>query len=255
MSDQVISILAFSCVHLPINHQRSTDWLIDAVEARRPDRLVSMGDMLDCASLSKHPAFEQATLEQEIEAGREFLEDLHDASPKSELVLMGGNHEQRAVREENKKFGNLVQWEHQLRDTMRLFPRCETRPYRNSPKGLYSCGQVTFCHGYSTSDSQIRYAAYAATPDNGLFCYGHTHRGHDPSRIRFGSSQWVRCHYVNPGTFIDPETAKEGYAQTYDTSLWSCGYLWITVKPKRKHSGKIHWTCERVKCPHYPSVQ
>lgn len=86
-------------VHCPYHDQHAWDLMLEAGKTISPDAIVVMGDLLDCYTVSRHskdPA-RAGTLDKEVAAAREMLDQLDSLGAK-EKVYLEGNHEQRLVR-------------------------------------------------------------------------------------------------------------------------------------------------------------
>ncbi|MCP1367743.1 exonuclease subunit SbcD, partial [Halomonas sp. BBD48] len=67
-------------------HQRFLDWLLDTLEARRPDALLVAGDIFDVVNPSLR-AQEQLY---------NFIVAVHERLPRLTLVMIAGNHDSGA---------------------------------------------------------------------------------------------------------------------------------------------------------------
>lgn len=88
-------------VHVPFHDTKSLGLVLDILEDRKLDRLVINGDFFDFYCINshgpKHPDI-QATLEYELESGREMLVNLRKRFPDLKIVFNSGNHEWRLDR-------------------------------------------------------------------------------------------------------------------------------------------------------------
>lgn len=120
-------------VVIPDPHQPYTDpkWeriVLDVIRDVKPAKVICLGDLLDCYSLSKfdtNPA-RLEKLQDEIDLGRKFLWRIAEAAPQAERHLLEGNHEDRlrrtvwnmqgAHRElaRLREFQRLLRWENLL---------------------------------------------------------------------------------------------------------------------------------------------
>jgi hypothetical protein len=109
--------LVINDIHGPFHDPRLIDEngrgvVLEVAENLLVDRIVVAGDCLDLINMSSHdngrvhPQI-QVTLEDELEWGREFFYNLRARFPKTEIVFLYGNHEDRydrAVVKDHKKF-------------------------------------------------------------------------------------------------------------------------------------------------------
>jgi hypothetical protein len=85
---------------VPDRHGKAMDpkaWEIlkDVAQDLRPDRVIVMGDFLDMVSLSHHPKREPDTtrFDDEIEEGKQALDELQEAAQARHFDYLEGNHE------------------------------------------------------------------------------------------------------------------------------------------------------------------
>lgn len=111
--------LVFNDVHIPYHDPENLALLVDIAVDIDVDRVVIAGDLLDfynVNSYGKHPDVE-TVLEEEISAGREFLELLRERLPTAEIVFLFGNHEDRLDRyivDKCPVFWNIIKLEKML---------------------------------------------------------------------------------------------------------------------------------------------
>jgi predicted phosphodiesterase len=87
-------------IHTPYHDDRAISVVVKYIKATKPDQIIQLGDMYDCYSLSrfdKDPA-RISSLQEEIDRGALIWQQLKEASPKSKLVMLEGNHERRLVK-------------------------------------------------------------------------------------------------------------------------------------------------------------
>lgn len=83
-------------VHVPYHDPRAWGTVLNAIQAYKPDRVVQLGDFLDCYPISRHQKYPgRKTLAQEIKAGRGALLELLQAADKALVDITWGNHEER----------------------------------------------------------------------------------------------------------------------------------------------------------------
>lgn len=93
--------LAFGDAHwTDIGQERSVahEALLRVAKAIQPDYLLSVGDLLDFSSVSRHDPVHwgaKTTVRQEIEACRKHLDDLSELAPNARRRWVRGNHDDR----------------------------------------------------------------------------------------------------------------------------------------------------------------
>lgn len=94
------------------------EWIGKYIAEKRPSTVIHLGDHWDMASLSSYDkgkkSFEGRTYRADVEAGNEALEiltrNIKAGSPKTRLVLLRGNHENRIERavEDTRELENAI---------------------------------------------------------------------------------------------------------------------------------------------------
>lgn len=89
--------LVFGDVHIPFEDARAVDVMLRFASHLQPDVIILGGDIIDCYELSRFPKDPRrgASFRAELEKGREFLERVRSACPKSKIQYVIGNHEFR----------------------------------------------------------------------------------------------------------------------------------------------------------------
>lgn len=88
-------IMIINDVHVPYQH----DGLLDEIRKHKDmDYLVIGGDLIDCESCSSFQMLERPTLEEELVAAHEFIQEINKIV-NCEIICIKGNHEERLERE------------------------------------------------------------------------------------------------------------------------------------------------------------
>jgi predicted phosphodiesterase len=93
------TLLAFGDVHIPHHNPRAVEVLCRAAERLRPDRIVCLGDLLDCGQFSTHPptyGIPETDYVEDLRQANALLDRLQKAC--RHLVMVEGNHEHRLDR-------------------------------------------------------------------------------------------------------------------------------------------------------------
>lgn len=128
-SDRLRPVLIVPDCHAPFHSVDGWELMLDVARDLKPERIVVMGDFLDCYSVSRHskdPA-RQSNLDGEIAVARGLLDEL-DALGATEKDFLEGNHEFRLVRYMEERAPEL----HGLLEIPKLL-RLEERGWRWTP--------------------------------------------------------------------------------------------------------------------------
>ena len=88
-------VMIINDVHVPYQH----DGLLDEIKKHKDmDYLVIGGDLIDCESCSSFQMLERPTLEEELVAAHEFIQEINKII-NAEIICIKGNHEERLERE------------------------------------------------------------------------------------------------------------------------------------------------------------
>ena len=91
-------VMIINDVHVPYQH----DGLLDEINKHKDmDCLVIGGDLIDCESCSSFQMLERPTLEEELVAAHEFVQEINKRI-NCDIVCIKGNHEERLEREISK---------------------------------------------------------------------------------------------------------------------------------------------------------
>lgn len=231
--------IAFSCLHFPEQDAAAIEWLLSQIAEHKPACVVSLGDMIDTACLSRFSKDSVASLAAEYAAVDLFCESVNKAAPQAKKVWMQGNHEQRMFRAEHSALSEILDYRKHIKSARNW----KHLPYIYSRQHVFRMGPVTFHHGFSCSDSGIKREVINLGNPNGLVISGHTHRPHDVVPVAFGNTR-VPYWYANPGTFIRPE---QGYTHTLDTSRWGTGIIVGETTTKRQVGSIPEWTAQLLR--------
>jgi hypothetical protein len=90
--------VALGDLHVPDHDPHAWELALRAVEVIQPERVILLGDMLDCASVSRYrqpPKVIADGLQPQIDLFGSCMRDLHSAAPDAQIVMLPGNHELR----------------------------------------------------------------------------------------------------------------------------------------------------------------
>ena len=113
--------IVFNDVHAPFHDTKALSLVLDVAEDIQVDRIVINGDLLDFYDINshgaKHPDIMQK-LDNEIDWGIEFFQNLRKRFKEQEIVFIFGNHEYRLDRfimNNCPAFWNIIKLEKMLR--------------------------------------------------------------------------------------------------------------------------------------------
>lgn len=95
VSDVKKKVMIINDVHVPYQHEK----LLNEIKKHSDiDYLVIGGDLIDCESCSSFQVLERPTLEEELVAAHEFIQEINKII-NAEIICIKGNHEERLERE------------------------------------------------------------------------------------------------------------------------------------------------------------
>lgn len=97
------TIIAIGDCHFPFSNAASLFRIEQMAKQIKPQVILQIGDAMDAFSFGKYPRTHNLmTPNQELELGKKMLyqmwENLKKASPKSKMVQMTGNHDERVIK-------------------------------------------------------------------------------------------------------------------------------------------------------------
>lgn len=93
------TVVVFSDAHIIPNIRSSAQKaLLSVCKSINPDMIINLGDIFDFASISSHDKLSwenRFTLEEELQAGLDFMEDVHKSAPQAKKYFLFSNHDCR----------------------------------------------------------------------------------------------------------------------------------------------------------------
>lgn len=159
-------------VHSPFEHKHAWSVVMDALAEFNADTFVSLGDFMDCLSVShwsKDPS-RALSLKDEIEHAWRLLDEIEARTPGARRIYIGGNHEDRLQRYLQDKAPELFG----LIDIPKLL-HLEERGWEYVPyKSDIQIGKLNLTHDVGSAG---RYNVYRALDTyQSPIATGHTHR-------------------------------------------------------------------------------
>jgi len=173
------TILFFSDLHIPFENKISVEIMLDYVKQIKPDTIIVGGDLIDFYKIStyiKNPKERNTNIE--IKLAKQFLINLRNDFPDSEIIYIEGNHEQRFERYIIK---NAVE----LYDVLENFyPEKLGLEHLNIKyqKGVFRIGKLWFLHGHEVNvrNYNVEYITNVMWKRiHSNFICGHWHRTQD----------------------------------------------------------------------------
>ena len=104
-------IMFLSDLHVPFHDKAALRLVMEVIADFKPSILVSNGDFLDCAAISRHSKDPRRALgfKKELNAANEILDQLDSLCPDARKIFLEGNHEQRLIRYLEEKAPELAE--------------------------------------------------------------------------------------------------------------------------------------------------
>jgi len=161
-----------SDVHSPFTDERAWRLVMDALADFKPDVFVSLGDFMDCfsvSSYSKDPS-RALSLKDEVETAARMLDEIDERAQGARRIYCNGNHEDRLQRYLQDKAPELFS----LIDISKLL-RLEDRGWEFVPyKQFAKLGKLHLTHDVGAAGKYAVYRAMDAFQSPVIT--GHVHR-------------------------------------------------------------------------------
>lgn len=225
--------------HVPFHDKATWRACLQLIRDEKPDEVILVGDFLDVSSMSSHApgGWEISKLSEEIEAGKNALRELRDASADASIIYLEGNHESRPQRLAQQRLSQIVDLV-KLNELLGL----DELGIKWLPEGrALKRGNLRFVHGYWTNDHHAKtHLVRLLWPG---VIYGHTHRpqmysfadGDGSVRVAYGmpcmcelNPEWMRGQpngWVNGFgvTYVDEAT---GQFNVYPVLSFNGRFVW-----------------------------
>jgi hypothetical protein len=89
--------MVFTDTHVPYQDDAALEVIYGVIRDVNPVRVIHLGDLLDCATISKYvkPRDVKHSIQDEIDGARTILHQVSQLAPDAEKFLLEGNHEKR----------------------------------------------------------------------------------------------------------------------------------------------------------------
>lgn len=231
----------FACIsdlHLPHHDENAVTWALQRLREYKPDVVVVNGDLLEGDAASRWPNENDHDLADEYDAVGYVVKEIEAAVPGAEYVWTWGNHDAntqaknriprklRRVTDIHRHVPELLKW--------------KTLPYINTPRCVYSIGQVRFFHGFSAAMNSDAMEGLAFGREFGLTVRGHTHRPTQQIQRVMRGRLGLRYWYANTGCLmqIDPPPT---YVERSNTQSWGQAMLVGEAMPLKSPREGRYW--------------
>ncbi len=246
-------------VHVPFQDPAALEIVKDIIVAVQPEVVVNIGDLFDCASISKFPKDPRRkdSLQDEIYLGAEHLREIRDLSLHADHYLFEGNHEERLRRtiwnmNDGARelagldvFDKYINWETILADAnvdgWNFIPYDE-QPVQILPIKLLTKHGTKLASGMGAS-GRTAFKEWITYGMSGMS--GHSHRlGDFFHRDRNGSHRWIEtgccCELSGvPGGSPDHDWHQGCVVITYTDDWFNCELVYI-------QDGRAMWRDEVI---------
>lgn len=173
---KLITGVFLSDIHLPFNINMSG--ILKYIKDLKPDQIILGGDVIDADGTFGIDGWTADEVEKkmfklydrDMKLLNKLLEELHHASPKSKIIFLEGNHEERYRRPKNR-------YPELLKGRCNIPNEVSVKLERWVPYGdydsFYKVGDMLFTHGTIFPDAHSKKMAQAYLPNK--VCYGHIH--------------------------------------------------------------------------------
>lgn len=237
---KITRTMVINDIHIPYHNSKLINLsggglVLDILEDLKLDRLIINGDLMDMYGVNSHGPKDPGvieTLEDELQAGVEFIENLRKRFPKLEIVYLFGNHSTRLNRyiiKNAKPFWNLLTIEKQLRleeNGIEYYPYQEKYQIENS-----NCFVVHSPPSYGVNGARTSLLKKL----DQTFIYGCTHR--EQKACITAASGEVHAAYFNGwlGSVDETESHREVFSYTKGHQDWQNCFIIVTVVDGKEH--------------------
>lgn len=204
------TVLNIPDIHFPNHDQRALDVVLAFVKKKKPTKIMLLGDLIDGEQLSSYQkVLDTGAIQNELDQSKEFLKELRKAAGKNtEILLKGGNHDNRVKRFLTSKAAELLGLNALKMENLFSLTDKDINikwiPYEKR----YTEGDVIWTHGWHVRPKS-GYSAHAGLEHSGRFngVSGHTHRLAKVLRTDYGGTPkyWIESGFLGS---LNPEDWK-----------------------------------------------
>lgn len=190
-----------------------------AVQELQPDTVAFVGDMVDFPALSKYPQRQEwvGSTQRGIDAYSAYLAQTRANAPNARIVVVHGNHEQRAINFVERQANELSGLRRAMggRAVLSLaflarYDELEVESVDGYPNGTYWLeDNLKLVHGTNTKTGGSNAARYLAT-EMETTIYGHTHRQELAFKTRATRLGGITIAAASPGALCASDGSVPG---------------------------------------------
>lgn len=217
---EIKRFMAVADNHGDMADTRTVDAVLRFKDEFKPDIRVHLGDNWDFRNIRSGASEDEkcASLQEDWEAGEEFLEEYFDGKGEKHFLL--GNHDTRMWNIARSASGLVRDYaEDGIR---RIKGRCKKLgvklyPY-DAALGIYQMGKLAMIHGYHAGTNAAR--SHANVYGNCIFGHVHTQECAPVPSIEPAEARSIGCLCKRDMHYINAQTGKLKWANG-----WAYGYL------------------------------
>ena len=190
------NVLCYSCLHIPAQHPRALEFLIELKKEYKPDLVVDLGDTFDVAQPSRHGGNPDIySPSEELRISKEEIKPFIELFPK--LLICESNHTNRyfrAAKDANIPIGAM----RTINDIYNL-----PKDWKFAPEWIID--NVVYRHGFGSAPAFVN-----ATRSGVSYVQGHLHSILD---CKYASSPFSCFFGATSGCLVNPkaETMQYGF--------------------------------------------
>jgi predicted phosphodiesterase len=223
---KVRKVLLMSDLHIPYHDTKAVTLALKVADHVQPDQIIIVGDGIDFHGLSrftKDPGVEEMLVD-EISEMREFLASLRKRFPKTELIYILGNHENRLVKyiqEQAPALYGVVTFRQLLDlDTLHI----KDVPY--GPDQMYKIPGCDLLVRHENITGGVHSAHATVTKAMRSVVFGHTHRIQESQIVSIDDHNH---RGINIGCLCDKHSPVMSYVKNH--WQWALGFGVATIMP------------------------
>ena len=222
-------IIVINDLHLPWHDPKAVEIVLDVAKQEQVDEIILNGDVCDMYGASRYPASSlnmQTTLEDELNAVKEFLIGLREMFPSQKVMFIMGNHEARLdkfIIEKCPELWNLF--------TLKVFCDFEKLKIDHIPyNSAYQVGKSNLFVQHSPPSYGENGARTSLLKKvDRSFIYGCTHR-QQHATITGGSNKVYHCWFNGWLGSVDlTEEHKTVFSYAKNNSNWQQCFILIDL--------------------------
>ena len=224
------SRIVLSDLHIPFHDKKLLEcWMDRLVCGTKWTGVDIIGDFIDCYSLSRfdtNPMLRRASLQDELDQGREILTGIRELVPVAEIRYSEGNHEDRLRKILWGKLRELAE----LRNLTipELFELGDLNIQWHKVENPYKIGNLWYTHGDLLRTHAGMSARAKSDAMNCSVMVGHTHRqGWCPRTSSQGTLEAYECGHMADQSQLDYARSIYNWQLGWAEVHFENGYHWV----------------------------